>query len=292
MKKFISLILLLSLALSLASCFSGVSVPYYTLKLDNDIENVLGKYAAVKETLTYYENGEEALTYSVYIEHAENKEGWYNIAEVYPDYAYYAYENALYAVEDEKTYYIIQTDKTFYETVLTYSPREHILDTGKKFQEYSKSGGGTVEVSYYADITIIEEAELTSFPIKENDRLISKYLLAEEDKYYISIEYSVEHPDGTSEKLAERKFEYFDEKQSAIFPSLPDGSDTVDVTLVYDAGALNENRITYSVPRGIYLGVDTGSANTEIYLDEALTAAFDFESARTDENITLFVKRK
>ena len=62
MKKIISFFIVIALALTMCACVSGVSVPYYLLKIDNETPRVLQKYSGIKETLIYYKDGEESLS--------------------------------------------------------------------------------------------------------------------------------------------------------------------------------------------------------------------------------------
>ena len=116
MKKIISFFIVIALALTMCACVSGVSVPYYLLKIDNETPRVLQKYSGIKETLIYYKDGEESFSYSTYIEYSENAEYGYNIFESFDGYTFYGYEGELYSVSDGKTYAVIQADnKNYYE---------------------------------------------------------------------------------------------------------------------------------------------------------------------------------
>ena len=291
MKKIISFFIVIALALTMCACVSGVSVPYYLLKIDNETPRVLQKYSGIKETLIYYKDGEEAFSYSTYIEYSENAEYGYNIFESFDGYTFYGYEGELYSVSDGKTYAVIQADnKNYYEYVSVYEPREHNLDIGEKFQNYSKKTdeGGT-EVSYYAKMSVNDVAGLSEYGIKEGDKIISTYVL-DKDDLYKSIVYSVEHADGKKEKIAERHFEYFVEKQN-VFSSLPSLSDTVNIKLVYNAGTMNENSDVYKIPRGIYFGIDVGDTGISVYTDSSFTSEFDFENAIATEDVVLYIKK-
>lgn len=291
MKKIISVVLMLSFALMmLASCASGVSVPYYTLAMDNYSENVFEAYDAVTETITYYKNGEAVYEYTLYMENAKDKSFNYNICEIMEGYTFIGYEGELYSVKDGKTYAILQADKkNYFEYVKKYETRDHVLDQGEKYQKYSKSieNEGT-EVSYYAKVTPIIAADLYEYGITETDRIISTYTL-DKDKYYMNIVYSVEHSDGTQEKIAERNFEYGSVRD--VFENVPSLSETVDVTIVYYADTVNEIRDTYKVPKGLYIGIDAGEENVSFYTDAAFENEFDFESAVAENGMVIYAKK-
>ena len=94
MKKriFTAAALILAL-LMLASCASGVSVPYYILAMDNYTENVFDEYDGYKETVTYYKDGAKDFEYSVYVDKGSVNAGdrysstyYYNVCESYEGY--------------------------------------------------------------------------------------------------------------------------------------------------------------------------------------------------------------
>ncbi len=291
MKKIVAALLALSLVVMiLASCSSGVSVPYYTLAMDNYGENVFEKYDAVNETITYYKNGEAVYEYSLYMEASRDRSFAYNICETMEGYTLIGYEGELYSVKEGKTYAILQADKkNYFEYVKKYEKRDHVLDQGEKYQKYSKSleNDGT-EVSYYAKVTPIIAADLYEYGITETDRIISTYTL-DKDKYYLNIVYSVEHSDGTQEKIAERVFEYG--KARDVFENVPSLSYTVDVTIVYYAGTVNEIRDTYKIPRGVYVGIDSGEEKVSFYTDAAFENVFDFNTAIAENGMVIYAKK-
>lgn len=293
MKKIISAVLILSFsALLLASCgVAGVSVPYYTLALDNYADNIFDDYKAALETVKYYRNGEEVYTYSVYMERSLESEYVYNVCENFTNYTFYGHEGEIYSVTDGKTYAIIQADKSnYYEYVKPYEERAHVLDQGDKYQIYSKELEGDItEVSYYAKMTPSIAADLYEYGISQTDKIISTYTL-DENNYYLTVEYSVEHSDGTQEKIATRTFEYFKEKEKDVFETIPDLSETVNVTIVSYVGTLNETCDVYAVPRGVYIGLDPGAKNLSFYTDEACNVEFDFETALANGDMTIYAK--
>jgi hypothetical protein len=285
MKKVIAAILALALSvLALASCGAGVSVPYYILAMDNYTVNIFDTFDAYKETVTYYKNGEKSFEYSIYVD--IGKDGIYNICESYDGYTYYGYEENLYAVTGGKTYAVLQTNnRTFLDVMGEYAERAHPLDAGSKFQKYSKNTASGTEVEYYAKVSPLMAAELAGFGLTETDKIISKYLLAENTDHYLSIEYRVEHADGTEEKIAERKFEYFEKSQSNIFENLPDDEETVNVKIIYENG----KEVLYKVPKGVYVGID-GAENASYYMDDAFETPFDSENTLALEYLKIYAK--
>lgn len=280
-------------AAMLVSCGNGASVPYYILAMDNYTINVFDVYEGVKETVTYYKGGEVDFEYSIYMDKgsAESKDTYYyNICESYEGYTFYGYEQELYVVTGGKTYAIIQADGSDYlEYVESYGERAHLLDAGEKYQKYSKNLEAGREVSYYAKVTPLMAAELYQFGITETDKIVSTYVLMEDTDFYLSVEYSVEHSDGTKEKIAERKFEYFEsmEENAALFASLPTLDETVQVTIVYEGGA----EVDFNVPKDIYIGIDDGEENLMYYTDESFENKFDFENAKASENVKIYAKK-
>ncbi len=293
MKKIISLLTVLVIcACLLISCGNGASVPYYILAMDNYTENVFDVYGGVKETVTYYRDGNVDFEYSVYMDKGteESKDTYYyNVCESFEGYTFYGYNQALYVATGGKTYSLIQADgKGYLEYVEGYGERAHMLDDGEKYQKYSKNLSEGREVAYYVKVTPLMAAELYQFDITETDKIISKYVLMENTDFYLSIEYSVEHSDGTTEKIAERKFEYFETigENAALFASLPADGEKVKVTLVYDGGA----EADFSVPAGTYIGIDDGEEKRTYYADAAFETEFDFENTKASEGLKIYAK--
>lgn len=292
MKKIISAILSASLfVMMLTSCVSGVSVPYYNLAMDNYSDNVFEQYDAVTETIVYYDNDEESYRYSIYMEKSLENAYSYNICESFAGYTFYGYEGDLYSISGDKTYAVIQADKsTYLEYINDYQQREHIIDQGEKYQIYSKELENDMkEVSYYTKMTPVIVADLYKYGIKETDKIISTYTLSK-DNFYLEIVYSVKHSDGTEEKLAKRTFEYFQEKQSSVFEALPNTDKSVNVTIVFHAGNVNETKDVYVIPMGVYIGIDQGDNNVSFYMDSDYQVAFDYETALADNDITIYAK--
>ncbi len=292
MKKIIAAIIALALSCVIfVSCGSGVSVPYYILAMDNYTVNVFDDYEAYRETITYYKNGEKDFEYSIYVDIGEG--GIYNFCESYDGYAYYGIGEMLYAVTDGKTYAVLQTNnRTYFDVIGEYKERAHPLDDGAKFQKYSKTVEAGTEVEYYVKVTPLMAAELENFGVTETDKIISKYLLMENTDYYLDIEYSIERADGTVEKIAERKFEYFESKQSDVFKNIPVLNEVVDiktgevnVRVVYE----NDKEANYKIPKGAYIGFD-GAENVSYYADEAFEIPFDFENSPALENVKIYAK--
>lgn len=286
MKKTVSAIIVLALACAvLASCASGVSVPYYILAMDNYTVNIFDTFDAYKETVTYYEKGEKTFEYSIYLDIGEG--GIYNLCESYDGYSFYCYKEDFYAVTGGKTYAVIKADNsTYFDFIKDYEERAHSLDEGSKFQKYSKKVDGDTEVCYYAKVTPLMAAELAGFGVTETDKIVSKYLLKENTDHYLSIEYSIEHADGTTEKIAERKFEYYDSAKTEIFADLPEKGETVNVTIIYENGRED----VYKLPKGVYIGIDSGEKNVSYYTDASFENAFNYEDAQALEHVKIYAK--
>ncbi|MBQ8448284.1 MAG: hypothetical protein IJX27_05095 [Clostridia bacterium] len=285
MKKIISAILTLALSLAvLASCGVGPSVPYYILAMDNYTVNVFDEYDAYRETVTYYKNGEKDFEYSIYVDIGEG--GAYNVCESYEGYTFYGYGENLYAVTGGKTYAVLQTNnRTYFDFIGDYAERAHPLDDGAKFQKNSKKTEAGTEVEYYVKVTPLMAAELAGFGVTETDKIVSEYRLMENTDYYLGIEYRIERADGTTEKIAERKFEYFDEVQKNIFENVPEAGETVSVKVIYENG----KESAYKLPKGVYIGFD-GEENVTYYADESFETIFDFENTPALESIKIYAK--
>ena len=252
--------------------------------MDNYTVNVFDEYDAYRETVTYYKNGEKDFEYSIYVDIGEG--GAYNVCESYEGYTFYGYGENLYAVTGGKTYAVLQTNnRTYFDFIGDYAERAHPLDDGAKFQKNSKKTEAGTEVEYYVKVTPLMAAELAGFGVTETDKIVSEYRLMENTDYYLSIEYSIERADGTTEKIAERKFEYFDEVQKNIFENVPDESETVNVKVIYE----NEKESAYKLPKGVYIGFD-GEENVTYYSDESFETIFDFENTPALESIKIYAK--
>ena len=294
-KKLLSIAALVLCIIMLASCSTGVSVPYYILAMDNYTENVFDVYSAYKETIIYYKDGVKDFEYSVYVDKGSANKGnysttyYYNVCESYEGYTFYGYNQKLYSVTDGKTYAVIQADgKDYLQYVKDYEERAHLLDDGAKYQKYSKILDSGTEVSYYAKVTPLMAADLYHYGIKETDKIISKYILMENTDFYISVEYSIEHSDGTVDKIAERHFEYYEtvEENETLFASLPTMDKTVNINIVGESGAIR----SYTVPEGVYVGIFTGDKTAEYYMDAEFTIAFDPENTAAVEGLKIYEK--
>ena len=297
MKKriFTAAALILAL-LMLASCASGVSVPYYILAMDNYTENVFDEYDGYKETVTYYKDGAKDFEYSVYVDKGSVNAGdrysstyYYNVCESYEGYTFYAYDQELYAVTEGKTYFIIRADKGDYlKFVKSYGERAHLLDKGAKYQKYSKKLDSGTEVEYYSKVSPLIAAELYLFGITETDKIISKYILMENTDFYVSVEYSIEHSDGSREKIAERKFEYYGtrEENADLFAALPSMDETVSVSIIRENGVKD----SFKVPVNTYIGIESGSTDVSYFADEARTVPFDAENTLAYDGLKIYSK--
>ena len=285
MKKIIAAILTLALSLALlASCGVGPSVPYYILAMDNYSMNVFDDYDAYRETVTYYKNGEKDFEYSIYVD--IGKDGYFNVCESYDGYTFYGFEENLYAVTGGKTYAVLQTNnRSYLDFIGDYNERAHPLDEGSKFQRNSKVTSYGTQVIYYASVTPLMAAELAGFGVTETDKIVSEYRIMENTDYYLGIEYSIERADGSTEKIAERKFEYFETVKAELFENVPDESETVNVKIIYESGKEN----TYKLPKGVYIGID-GEENVTYYADASFENAFDFENTQVLEPIKIYAK--
>ena len=274
MKKIISALLILFFVLSFSSCASGKSIPIEVVKKANLTGAILsGDTEAYSETVTFYKNGEK-ISYSYYIENAENAAMYsYNVTEKTGNYMLYAHEGDIYTIEPGKFSAVLFADQslTYYRFIRDYlndtTETKFQLDKGDRFQRKSSTDGEFIYVTYYANVTPQIASEIYSVDLIPGDKIISEYKL---DKSYRihSTEYTIEHQDGTSEKVAARNYLYLDQKTGPL-SSIPH-DDEKTVTLI-----INGNTYEYSVPSGVYVTFEDGGRGYEYYIDPELTQKYE-----------------
>ena len=285
MKKILSALLIGATVFLLVSCASGRSIPIETVKRANLTGNLLtGECLSYTEKVEYY--GGETLSYTLYIENAENAAAYsYNLIESIGDYTLFAHEGDIFKKKGDKYCTVLFANQamTYYLYIKDYANDSlevrFPLDAGERYQIMSETVGDNIHVSYYADVTPQIASYVYSTKLKTGDRIISDYLT---DKSYriLEIEYRVEHPDKSSELVAKRTFEYSDKKEGA-FSSLPSG-DEKTVKLV-----IGNNVYEYGVPAGTYVEFYDGGLGYEYFTDKDFTEKYEISASR---DMTVYVK--
>ena len=278
MKKILSAALIAATALALVSCGNGRSIPIETVKRANLTGNLLaGECSSYTEKVEYFDGG-EAISYTLYIESAENAAEYsYNVVETIGDFTLFAHEGDVFKKKGDDFCAVLFSNQalTYYQYIKDYASDslevKFPLDAGERYQIKSSEDGDLIFVSYYADVTPQMASAITSVSLKTGDRIISEYTT---DKGYRiqKIEYFVEHADGSKNLVAKRSFTYSVEKEDA-FSSLP-GGDDVTVTLV-----IGGREYGYDVPSGVYVEFFDGGLGYEYFTDEKCTQKYELSTA-------------
>ena len=286
MKKILAAALACLIVLALVSCGNGRSVPFEVVKRANLTGTLLSDgCASYTEKVEYYRDG-GTISYTLYFETADNAAEYsYNVIEQIGDYTLYAHEGNVYKKKGGDFCAVLFSNQalTYGQYIKDYADDtlevKFPLDAGERYQKSSRDEVNFIYVTYYADVTPQMASSITSVSLKTGDRIISEYKLDKSYRIY-SADYSVEHKDGTTEKVARREFEYFDAKQD-LFSSLPAGDD-VSVTLV-----IGEREYEYSVPRGVYVEFHDGGLGYGYFTDAGFTQKYEVSKA---EDMTVYVR--
>lgn len=288
MKRVISLLAALLISLSFISCGRGASVSIYKIRTANEIKNIFLQNAEVdayRETVTYLNrDGSTRFSYELYYERAEDIYAGYNICESVGDYRLYAYEGVVYADEGDGLCAVILLSGSYAEYIDGYLTGEFPFDTDTLDQQYSKSEGENTMIEYHSVLTPQRAAELAVYGIDENDKIVSKYTVA--GSFILSIEYSILN-ETDSYPIAVRTFEKSEEKDS-LFDLVSGLENSVAVDILY-VGEEKEGR-HFSVPSGVFVGVDTGSADYSFYYDEACQRPYSYRDGKITQDLVLYAK--
>lgn len=286
MKKILSAALACVILLALVSCANGKSVPIEVVKRANLTGTLLADGTkAYTETVSFFKDGEE-ISYLFYFESAENAAQYsYNIVEVEGTYSLYAHEGNIYKQKGDALCAVLFANQalTYYQYIKDYADDslevKFPLDAGERYQTSSSEDVNYIYVSYYADVTPQMASAITAVSLKTGDKIISEYKLDKSYRVY-SVEYKIEHQDGTIDLAARREYEYFGEKKD-MFSSLPTGSD-VNVTLI-----IGEREFEYVVPSGVYVEFEDGGLGYEYFTDAGFTQKYEVSKA---SEMTVYVK--
>ncbi len=291
MKKLICLFLAGVLCLSLfVSCKNGTSIAIGALRLDNQVENLFKFTDAVayNEIVTYTDKqGTPVFTAEYYYEVAEDIYAAYNVMEKIGDYCLYAYEGQVFTETDTGMTAVLLMSGTYTDFVEKYVDVSFILDGDTQFQRSSEQKDGLTYATYEATLTPQQTARVSEFGVKENDKILSTYGVR--DSIIESVEYKVER-DGEHFPLAKREIRVSDEKEDrfASVKALP--AETIGVDIVF-VNSETQGR-HFDVPKGVYVGMETGAHEYSFYLDAACTNVYSFAENPINSAITLYAVEK
>ncbi len=291
MKKIISLFLALVVMLAcFASCNKGTSIAIGALRLDNEVINLFKFTDAVAyhETVTYTDKeGTPVFTAEYYYEEAEDIYSTYNLTETIGDYCLYAYEGSVYTETEKGITAVLLLSGTYLDFVNTYLDASFILDADTQYQRNSKTEDDLVIAQYEATLTPQQIARASELGVKENDKIISTYTVR--DQIIESVRYQIER-DGVASDVASRDIRVMTEKED-WFASIKNlSTETISVDLVFVDSETKGRH--FDVPKGIYIGMETGSHDYTFYWDADCTQVYSFDAEPITESITLYVVEK
>lgn len=288
MKRIICLLsAVIILTVSLSSCASGTSFPYDILKKYNTADKLLSNgIVAYKEKIEYF-NSSNSSSYEIYYETANGFQYSYNICETVGDFSFITREGDVYTEQNGDICLILFSNQalTYYGYIQSYLTTDFPLDSGERFQNFSKEDGDMIIVEYSSDITPQIASEVYAVDLKIGETIISTYTIDSDQRIY-NIVYETESANGTRTKVAQRSFEYFSQKQD-IFPALPEDG-TVTLTLI-----INSKEFKYTVPKGVTVGFEDNGIGYRYYTDADFTIEYKYnEYGKITDNTTIFVKEK
>lgn len=291
MKKLLCFFMALMLSVSLfVSCGSGASIAIGALRLDNEVVNLFKFTDAIayNETLVYTDKeGTPIFTAEYYYEVAEDIYVAYNLIENIGDYTLYAYEGSVYTETKDGITAVLLLSGTYLDFVNRYLEEDFLLDGDTHIQRSAETREGVIYAQYEAVLTPQQHARVSELGIKENDKIISDY--AVRDSIIESIAYSVE-TGGEVFPIAKREIRVMTEREDRfdVISSLP--TETVAVDFVF-VDSENQGR-HFEVPKGVFVGMETGSFDYAFFRDKDCTEPYSFADAPITENITLYIVEK
>ena len=291
MKKLLCFLLALMISVSLfTSCGSGTSIAIGALRLDNEVENLFRFTDAVAydETLVYTDkNGVPTFMAKYYYEVAEDIYAAYNLVETIGDYRLYAYEGSVYTETEKGITAVLLLSGTYLNFVKQYLEADFLLDGDTLIQRSAETDDDVVYARYEAVLTPQQHARVSELGIKENDMIISDYTVR--DSIIEKVAYSVER-DGEIFPIAERDIRVLNEKENRFERITSLTQETVTVDFVFVNSTVQGRH--FEVPKGVYVGMETGSFNYEFFLDADCTIAYSFADAPITESIIIYVLEK
>ena len=292
MKKIIAMGLLLALICCTVSCGSGTSIAIQAVRLDNQVENLFvwdKEIKSLTEKNVYMDkNGNSVFSSEYYYEDAADIYSMYNIREVIGDYTLYAYEGSVYTETEKGITAVVLFSSTYTEFISSYLKGEFPLDGEVLNQKSSEKQDGKVIAYYHSKLTPQQTAKVQSFGIDGTETVETRYVITD-NSFISSIDYTVLGKDS-SHLLAKRTFEKGNEKQAGVFDAVSSLTKTVSVNFIF-AGKEQEGR-HFTIPAGVYLGIDTADYEYEFFCDEACTIPYEYDKQVVTEDIKLYVRAK
>ncbi len=272
------------------SCGNGTSIAIGALRLDNEPLNLF-KFTEAQsyhEIITYQDaNGNETLTAEYYYEKAEDIYSVYNVIETIGDYTLYAYEGSIYTETELGMTAVLLLSGTYKEFVEAYLDASFPLDGDSLIQRSAESEEDLTYATYEAVLTPQQTARASVLGVQEGDMIVSVYGVR--DSVIESVEYQIER-DGTLIPAAKREITISDEKDDRFASVKALSEETVSVDFVF-VGSEAQGR-HFEVPKGVYVGMETGDHDYLFYLDENLQNMYSFEDGPITRPLTLFVVEK
>ncbi|MBE6665814.1 MAG: hypothetical protein E7603_06310 [Ruminococcaceae bacterium] len=292
MKKIISMVLLLAIFCSMASCGKGTSIAIQAVRLDNQVENLFvwdKEVQSLTEKNVYKDkDGNDMFTSEYYYEDAADIYSMYNIRETIGDYTLYAYEGSVYTETEKGITAVILFSSTYTEFISSYLNGAFPLDGDVLNQKRSEKDGDQIVAYYHSKLTPQQTAKVQSFGIDGTETVETRYVITD-GNFISSIDYTVIEKDS-SRLVAQRFFEKKNEKQAGVFDSVSSLTKSVSVNFIF-VGKEQEGR-HFEIPAGVYLGIDTADYEYEFFYDEACTLPYEYDKQIVSENITLYVRAK
>ena len=290
MKKLLSFILAIVLALScLVSCGNGISISIYSIRLANEVKNIFLQNKDVDsytESVAYLtREGNTAFYYELYYERATDIYAMYNVCEIVGDYRLYAYEGAVYTENQDGLCAVLLLGPTYQNYIDGYLTGNFPLDGETLNQQSSKREGTVVVAEYHSPLTPQRAAALAEFGVLQNDTIVSRYQIS--DEFIESISYSVLSQSG-SYPLAVRRFAKLSDKKD-VFASVSALEATVSVDVIFVNSETDSRH--YTVPSGVYVGIETGNESYSFFYDSECTRPYSYKDAKVIEPLVIYAKK-
>ncbi len=291
MKKMLCFLLALVLSVScFVSCESGTSIAIGALRLDNEVTNLFKFTDAVAyhETVSYQDQtGATTFTATYYYEKAEDIYAVYNLVETIGDYRLYAYEGSIFTETENGMTAVLLLSGTYVDFAKSYLEVGFLLDGDTQLQRSSKTENDVIFAQYEAELTPQQTARASVLGVQEGDKILSTY--AVRDSIIESVEYLVER-DGKTFPIAKRDIRVMKEKENPFASVLALSEETVSVDFVF-VGTETQGR-HFEVPKGVFVGMETGTHAYTFYLDAECTQVYSFDKKPLDQSITLYAVEK
>lgn len=295
MKRTMAVLILLALiCTAFLSCGPGASISIYAVRLDNQIKNLFlrcADMAAYRETITYWdENGKEAFSYSLYYERSEDIYSGYNICETIGNYSLYAYEGAVYTKDRSGITAVLLAGGTYGAYIDGYLTGAFPLDSDQLNQKSSESTADGFVAVYQAKATPVQASAASELGVVAGDTIEFRYTIEKTDGFSFirSIEYSIIKAGETvSVPVAMRSFEILSDKENC-FEAVKELTSAVSVNIAY-VGEEKESR-HFSVPSGVFVGIDTGTTAYGFFYDPECTQPYCYKDNQITKDLFLYAK--